>query len=456
MAFDGFEATLQERNRTLREPDRVDYWFPALGLPETRQNGPGLWTATGPCGQVIVDHAGDILARMPDDPDNLIWTPLDFVAEVLGVFDDDGDYDRDTAWRLASGQEAYVPGPFKPALAFADKPVPCMKWHVPGMVPHATATLLTGDGGTGKSLIAMQLAVASAAGALWIGQEVTPGPVVYFSAEDDEQELHRRLDRILIADGLAYADVSGLFIRSTVGEGALLAERGRESFKPSALAREIEAFARQTGARLVVLDTLANFYPGDENDRAQTTQFVDIVKGIALRCECAVVVLAHPSKSAMESGAGYSGSTAWHNAVRSRLYLKRVIDAGYEADPDARVLRTTKSNYGPVGGELALTYSGGVFVTREAETGLDRMAATARAERVFLDLLGLLTSQGRRVNDSGGQTYAPNVFANHPKAEGITRKAFRSAMENLLSDGRIQVAEDGPASKRRRFLEVVR
>jgi len=427
----------------------VDQWFPRLPLDDVEclhdlPGQPARWAGRLGENEIRLDHSDYAQVRGPDSATDL--APLDLICFALGV----EGYEEAAEWAMSALSK------WSRASHLKNVPVPCMKWHVPGMVPHATATLLTGDGGTGKSLIAMQLAVATAAGALWIGQDVAPGPVIYLSAEDDLEELHRRLDRILIADGLTYADVSGLFIRSTVGEGALLAERGRESFKPSALAREIEAFARQTGARLVVLDTLANFYPGDENDRAQVTQFVDVLKGVALRCDCAVVTLAHPSKSAMETGAGYSGSTAWNGAFRSRLYLKRVIDAGYEADPDARVLRTAKANYGPVGGELALTYSGGVFVTREAETGLDRMAATARAERVFLDLLGLFTSQGRRVNDSGGQTYAPNVFANHPKAEGITRKAFRSAMENLLSDGRIQVAEDGPASKRRRFLEVVR
>ena len=59
------------------------------------------------------------------------------------------------------------------------------------------------------------------------------------------------------------------------------------------------------------------------------------------------------------------------------------------------------------------------------------------------------------LNAGGGQTYAPNVFSSHPEAEGVNRQGFRSAMETLLAAGKIRLAEDGPPSKRRQFLEAV-
>lgn len=176
---------------------------------------------------------------------------------------------------------------------------------------------------------------------------------------------------------------------------------------------------------------------------------------MAIRHGCAVMVLAHPSLSGLNSGSGTSGSTGWANSVRSRLYLERIKPEGYEADPDARVLSTKKANYAPVGEEIAVRWQAGVFVAAAPETGLDRMAAGAPAERTFLKLLGLLAAQGRRVNTGGGQTYAPTVFANHPEAEGVSKRGFRVAMESLLAAGKIRLAEDGPPSKRRQFLEVI-
>lgn len=183
-------------------------------------------------------------------------------------------------------------------------------------------------------------------------------------------------------------------------------------------------------------------------------QFIGILRGLALRQRCAVMLLGHPSLTGLSSGTGTSGSTAWNNSVRSRLYLSRIIQDGYEPDPDKRVMSTKKANYGRIGGEINMTWREGVFVPDEQPTGLDALAVNAKAERVFLTLLGKLTEQGRRVNAAGGQAYAPKVFSDHPDNEGVTKRAFKAAMERLLSAGKLRVAEDGPPSKRRTHLEV--
>jgi len=89
------------------------------------------------------------------------------------------------------------------------------------------------------------------------------------------------------------------------------------------------------------IDTSADVFGGDEISRSQVRQFVGLLIGIALRNNCAVILLAHPSMSGMASGTGTSGSTGWHNSVRSRMYLE-----GDDKDDDARTLKFKKSNYG--------------------------------------------------------------------------------------------------------------
>lgn len=329
-------------------------------------------------------------------------------------------------------------------------------WLVQDMVPRGVVTLLAGDGGTGKSLLALQLAIAVATEERWLGHSTNAGPAVFISAEDDDAELHRRTHDILRATGGSFRDLNRLTMRSLAGEDALLAmlDRSTGALQPTPLYREIEKRISEDKPSLVVLDTLADLFPGNENDRAQARQFIGMLRGWAKRHNCAVLLLAHPSLSGMASGSGTSGSTGWNNSVRSRLYLERVVEGGYEAKPDARVLRTMKANYGRTGGEINMTWKNGVFVPDAQESGLDRMAATAKAERVFLKLLRLFSEQGRRVNHAGGPTYAPNLFAGHPGSEGMTKRPLRAAMEALLAQGKIRVAQDGPASKRRSFLEV--
>lgn len=344
---------------------------------------------------------------------------------------------------------------FFSAATLEGKDVPERHWLVRGLIPSKTVTLLSGDGGTGKSLIALQLAAAVALGKPWLGRAAASGQALFISAEDDEDELHRRLWDVVQSEGAALADLDQLTVRSLAGENALLtaldARTGIQA--TSDLLRELDGFMAELKPALLVLDTLADLFPGNENDRAQARQFIGILRGLAMRHDCAVVLLAHPSLSGIQSGTGMSGSTGWNNSVRSRLYLRRVLHGDEEPNPDARVLEAMKANYGPTGDEIALVWRNGVFAANAPETGLDRMARRSKAERVFLKLLRMLAEQGRQVNSGGGQTYAPSVFAAHPDGEGVTRQAFRDAMERMLASGRLVNVETGRASKRRTHLE---
>jgi RecA-family ATPase len=65
-----------------------------------------------------------------------------------------------------------------------DRPVPPREWLVEGLIPHKTVTLFSGDGGTGKSLLSLQLAVAVASGGSFLGKPVKQGDVIVLSVED--------------------------------------------------------------------------------------------------------------------------------------------------------------------------------------------------------------------------------------------------------------------------------
>lgn len=202
-------------------------------------------------------------------------------------------------------------------------PVPEREWLVPDLIPTRNVTLLYGDGGTGKSLLALQLAVAVALGKPWLGQPVTAGKAIFPSAEDEKPELHRRLAEIVRHEGSRLGDLTGLTLRSLAGEDAMLARQSGATrpLIPSDLYREIDAILEAERPALLVLDTLADMFPGNENDKAQARQFVGLLKRLAIRHGSAVVMLAHPSLAGMASGSGTSGNVAWSGSARSRLYL---------------------------------------------------------------------------------------------------------------------------------------
>ncbi|SFR98418.1 AAA family ATPase [Yoonia litorea] len=341
---------------------------------------------------------------------------------------------------------------FIAASQFVLSPPKPREWLVGDLIPAGTVTLLGGDGGTGKSLLALQLAVSVVTGEPWLGQSVRTGSALFISAEDDVEELHRRTATISRAlGGATQGDMERLLVMSRAGMDALLAEmnQSKGALTPTSLFQSIEDQAKVTRPNVIVLDTFADIFPGNENDTSEVRQFIGLLRGLAIRCQCAVIMLAHPSLTGMNSGSGTSGSTGWNNSVRSRLYLERVIQDGYEANPDARVLRTMKSNYGRTGGEIALTWLDGVFVADAPDIGLDRVALSVRAERVFLRLLDEFTAQGRTVKSANATGYALKAFVSTGRADRLTKKQLHEAMERLFANGEIKeiLGGDGPPSK---------
>lgn len=339
------------------------------------------------------------------------------------------------------------------AATLSGKPVPQRGWLVQDLVPLRTVTLLGGDGGTGKSLLALQLACAVATGGVWIGRGVARGSALFISAEDDEAELHRRLVDVVKSCGGSLDQMDGLTLRSLAGEDALLATLDRSGgvLRPSPLFSEIDTRISDDGPALVVLDTLADLFPGNENDRAQARHFIGILRGIANRHGCAVLLLAHPSLSGMTTGAGTSGSTAWNNSVRSRLYLDRVAD-----NPDARLLSTKKANYGRIGEQIGMTWRNGVFVADSILGPNGKIADEAKAERVFLRLLDDFTKEGRTVKSAQAHGYAPKAFAASGRTEGISKQAIQAAMERLFARGAIVETLGGHSSPSKQTLRIVR
>ena len=344
------------------------------------------------------------------------------------------------------------------AASLAGQLVPPREWHVPDLLPANTATLLFGDGGTGKSLLALQLAVSTALGRSWLEQPVRRGPVLYVGAEDDRDEMHRRLAAICKAGEIEFDRLENLHLLCLAGSDAVLATANDSNVvQPTPLWRKVCRLVRAIKPLLVIYDTLADLFAGNENNRAQARQFVALLSGQAIETRSAALLLAHPSLSGMASGSGTSGSTAWSNSVRSRLYLARVREGDSEVDPDARVLRTMKANYAAKGGEISMRWHQGIFAVGE-RSGADVVLSTRqmRADAVFLELLKTYADQGRFVGASPSPTYAPAVFVRDPKAAGIAKKDLEGAMNRLLEAGRIRLrlSQDGPPSRRRNVLEV--
>jgi DNA repair protein RadA/Sms len=196
--------------------------------------------------------------------------------------------------------------------------VPPRESIVPGYIPHKTVTLLSGDGSVGKSLLALQLAAGRALAREWIGLMPEPGRTLILSAEDDTDEMHRRLEDIRKFYGARMTDLAGMQLVDLVGEDSILGALTRGQIEPTPMYHALDEHLTEWAPSLTALDVLADMFGGDENSRVQSRQFIGLLEKLARKHDCAFLLLAHPSLTGMNTGTGTSGS----NAVRSRLYLQ--------------------------------------------------------------------------------------------------------------------------------------
>ena len=239
---------------------------------------------------------------------------------------------------------------------------PQREWVVPMWVPKGVVTGFYGDGAAGKSLSAQQLLTSVALCLPWFGINVVPGTALGVFCEDDSDELWRRQRAIMKSIDQSMGTLENLRLLSRFGaeSNALLTFDGSDVGTFTDFYHEIDATCAELKPSILVLDTIADLYPGNENNRGQVRQFVQAaLGGLARKHQCAVVALGHPSVTGMNNGSGQSGSTAWNNTFRSRLYLTR--EEGDDADPNGRLLTRKKSNYGPRDAELKIQWHEGAF-----------------------------------------------------------------------------------------------
>jgi RecA-family ATPase len=335
----------------------------------------------------------------------------------------------------------------------ANVDVPPREWGVLDLFPRRNVALLSGEGAAGKTLLQLQLGVAHALGRDWIGTLPEPGPYLYFGAEDDTDEIHRRLADILRHYGADFPDLQGnLHLLTFAGEDAVLAHADHAGLvKATPLFERLLKAATEIKPVLIGIDTAADVFAANENDRSQVRQFIGLLRKLAMRANAYIIVNSHPSLAGISTKTGLSGSTGWHNSVRARAYLTTAKTEGdEEPDPNLRLLEFRKSNYGPIAKSIALCWERGVYVPVTGIGSLDKLAAEARAERVFLTLLDRFNRQGQNVNDKPtARNFAPTMFCQEAEAkkDGIRKIDLDGAMRRLFAAEKIAIEPYGPPSR---------
>ncbi|MBR1301239.1 AAA family ATPase [Bradyrhizobium sp. AUGA SZCCT0042] len=353
--------------------------------------------------------------------------------------------------------KATTPPPVMEPLPFVDisswrvgDGVPPREWGVLDLFPRRNVALLSGEGAVGKTLLLLQLGVAHAIGRDWLGTLPEPGPFLYFGAEDDTDEIHRRLADILNHYGADFPDVDDkLHLLTFAGEDAVLGHADRAGLvKPTPLFERLMTAATAIKPVLIGIDTSADVFAGNENDRSQVRQFVAMLRKMTIQANAYAIVNSHPSLTGINTGSGLSGSTGWHNSVRARAYLTTVkTDKDDEPDPTLRRLEFKKNNYGPVARSIDLRWKNGVYVPVGGIGSVDKMVKEQTADSLFMALLNRFNHQGRNVSEkAASKNYSPTAFAKEAEAKkyGLRKPDFDAAMRRLFAASQIAVEPYGP------------
>lgn len=216
--------------------------------------------------------------------------------------------------------------------------------HVLPGLPVGALGLLVAPGGTGKTMLLLQTAVAIAIGKPFLNGAMAnlargePARVVLFAAEETVDELHRRLHQVVrqlvnaqqnLGETLQQPSMldllsDNLCIYPMAGATRLRLDGTEGSEQELAFLREASK-----GARLVILDPLRQFHSGDENDSWVMTNLVHQCLSIATQERCAFLLAHHTNKQATVTGYGDKaaasrGSAALTDAARWQLNLSEL------------------------------------------------------------------------------------------------------------------------------------
>ena len=314
---------------------------------------------------------------------------------------------------------------------------------VDSLLPFGVVTLLTAHGGTGKSMLALQMAVCVATGFPFMGKPTIQSKVLFFSAEDSGQIVRHRLgcicqekkiDPIMLAEKL-------LIIDSTENPELYITQ------KDKILTDGYEALLKRSvtyGAGLIVIDNASDTFDSNENERPRVREFIRFLTQLAKLQKAAVLLLAHIDKESAKWGSkeSYSGSTAWHNSVRSRLFLS------LEKDSPILSLIHQKSNFGQLTASINMR-RGKYGILYFFDTPSDEEASS-----IVLSLIEKYHNAGTYISAAPKSPLNPyKVLHKDPDFPHITRKQLEDILQNLLTQKRliIEIYQSEHRKERKRY-----
>ena len=228
--------------------------------------------------------------------------------------------------------------PVEPAYRLAERSEE-HRWLVTGLWSEQAVGIVGGEPKCCKSFLALDLAVAVAAGVPCLRRFAVPraGRVLLFAAEDALHIVRRRLEGISAAASVALANLDIQVITAPTVRLDLDADR-----------RNLAETVARLQPRLLILDPFVRLHRIDENASGEVAPLLAYLRDLQRRHRLAVILVHHARKGAgnMRAGQALRGSSEFHAWGDSNLYIRR--------DPDDRITLSVEHRAAPAMPTLTL------------------------------------------------------------------------------------------------------
>jgi hypothetical protein len=259
-----------------------------------------------------------------------------------------GSSERSLPFPFPNREETRNDPPKKPAIVrFSEMGAPePRRYLIDGLIPEAHPTVLYGDGGVAKSMLALSASLAVARGTHWLGRTATQGGVLFADFELDAQEQQRRVNQLTRAEGLSRPPENLLYM-SALGYPTR-----------AAFAAALDE-CKTRGVKLLVLDSLGPALQGDAEAARDVIGFYQNVLEPFRAAGITVLIVDHQSK--LQAGERYQNKRAFGSVFKGNL-ARSVIQVEARDRWENKLalrLRQTKHNFGtladPFGVELGFS-----------------------------------------------------------------------------------------------------
>lgn len=192
-------------------------------------------------------------------------------------------------------------------------------------LPLGAVTMISSRGGSGKSALALQIALRAA------DRQI---PTLAWLSEDPDYTTKYRLEKI---SQFTEIPINNDYLRFTDQIPFQILKKSDKQISVNQVFYEFKAACRDF--KLIIIDPLIAFFGGNENDNGEARQFMDLLTEWAKQDNKAIVLIHHHAKFASIGDA--RGATAFVDAARAHY----TIEAD-KSDNKNILIKIEKDNWG--------------------------------------------------------------------------------------------------------------